>query len=436
LDDTDSRKGGCTTYLACILVHKLVEENFDIIGFPRLVRLNPNIPWKTRGNGAVSIHIGKGDGDKKKIGCFKDKDIFCFTKEERSTFDKKEVEKVIKILESIIKKYAKLSEINTNSGFVLFDKKPSRDRYTSAVQNVLSIDDVINYLDKKAVFYKGYNNKRGLIGASSSIAWDDKFDRTYELITYRKKDKWGTKRFVDDKTTKMIDEKISSTFDNYDYRNNHNQIVPSSPCPVLYGIRGDVSDDLIKAKSFVKSEKIDSWIIYKSNQGTDDHLQKKDINEIKNYDSVIVNGKVSSKPSTIPGGHVIFSIENNDSSVDCAAYEPTKEFRGVIRKLIVGDSVEVYGGIREKPLTINIEKIKILKLKEKIEKIENPVCPQCGKHMKSIGKKQGFRCKKCKTKKKEAVTKKVKRDIDMGFYEVPVCARRHLSKPLKRDKQP
>ncbi len=418
------------------MISKLIEEKFDIIGFPRLVRLNPNIPWKTRGNGAISIQIGRGIGSKKKIGKFKEKDIFCFQKEKKADFTKKDIEKIVFIIDSTIKKYAKLGEINTNSGFVLFSKKPSRDRYTKAVQNVLSVDDVIDFLDQKAVFYKGYNNKRGLIGATSSIAWDNKFDRTYELITYRTEDKWGTKRFVDGKTTKIIDKKFISTFDNYDYRNKHNRIVPSSPCPVLYGIRGDIPADLVKAKLFVKSEEIDAWIIFESNQATDDHLHEKDISEIKSYDSVIIKGDVSKKPSTIKGGHVIFSIKDDKSSVDCAAYEPTKEFRDIIRKLIVGDLVEVYGGIREKPLTVNIEKINIIKLGSKIEKIENPICPVCGKHMKSIGKNQGFRCKRCKTKKDKAKTKKVKRDIKTGFFEVPVCTRRHLSKPLKRNKQP
>ncbi|MEM0501968.1 MAG: DNA-binding protein, partial [Thermoplasmata archaeon] len=47
VDDTDSSEGMCTTYLAPQILLKL---NLDLIGFPRLVRLNPNIPWKTRGN--------------------------------------------------------------------------------------------------------------------------------------------------------------------------------------------------------------------------------------------------------------------------------------------------------------------------------------------------------------------------------------------------
>ncbi len=65
-------------------------------------------------------------------------------------------------------------------------------------------------------------------------------------------------------------------------------------------------------------------------------------------------------------------------------------------------------------------------------KIENPICPICKKHMKSKGKNQGYKCFKCKTKKLYPKIKKKDRNIKIGFYEVPVCARRHLSKPLKR----
>ena len=65
IDDTDSVNEGCTTWLATEITKEL--SDFDLIGSPRLVRLNPNVPWKTRGNGAVSFTFGKGKGNKKKI---------------------------------------------------------------------------------------------------------------------------------------------------------------------------------------------------------------------------------------------------------------------------------------------------------------------------------------------------------------------------------
>ena len=201
---------------------------------------------------------------------------------------------------------------------------------------------------------------------------------------------------------------------------------------MLFGIRGENEKDLVKSKSNLKSEKISSWIIFISNQGTDDHLQRKVIKNILAYESVIAKGEIIQNPYTLRGGHVFFKIKDSTGSIDCAAYEPTKQFRELIRELIVGDIVEVYGGVRKKPLTINLEKINILHLEDNVEKVENPVCNKCGKHMKSKGAGQGYKCIRCGTKSSNAIFMEKKRNLKTGFYEVPVCARRHLSKPLKR----
>jgi tRNA(Ile2)-agmatinylcytidine synthase len=57
--------------------------------------------------------------------------------------------------------------------------------------------------------------------------------------------------------------------------------------------------------------------------------------------------------------------------------------------------------------------------------------------MKSIGKGKGYRCPKCRARanEKDAKYVKVERDIKPGFYEVPIIAMRHLTKPLKRMKK-
>ncbi len=57
IDDTDSKLGGCTTYTGALLYQQFIEEQMGPIDSPWLVRLNPNIPWKTRSNGAVAIHL-------------------------------------------------------------------------------------------------------------------------------------------------------------------------------------------------------------------------------------------------------------------------------------------------------------------------------------------------------------------------------------------
>ena len=409
------------------------DTGFDIIGPPRLIRLNPNIPWKTRGNGALSIKIGIGIGEKIKIGEFQGTNLFCHSE---SSKEYQDTSRIKEIVEGAIEKYAKFDDKKTNPGFVLCRKKPSFNEYEKRVRKVISIEETKKTLDLLNADYRGYKNSRGLIGATGAISWEPIHDKTYELIAYREKEKWGTKRFVDDRSAKEIDKHCPSTFDNYDYDNKHNRLFPNSPCPILYGIRGGNKKELLKAKSLVKSEKIASWLIFETNQGTDDHLQNKKIKDIQPYESVIVKGKICKEPYTIKGGHVIFTIEDSTGEIDCAAYEPTKQFRKIIRNLSTEDTVKVYGGVREEPLAINVEKINVKKLAKKIEKVENPVCPKCGKHMKSKGANQGYKCVKCGTKSDSPIVKEKNRSISVGFYEVPVCARRHLSKPLKRFKEP
>jgi tRNA(Ile2)-agmatinylcytidine synthase len=90
--------------------------------------------------------------------------------------------------------------------------------------------------------------------------------------------------------------------------------------------------------------------------------------------------------------------------------------------------------VRNNPITVNIEKIKVCKLVDIYKKKGNPVCRRCKKNMKSIGKEKGYRCKRCGARiaEKDVLIEKKEREIVEGWYEVPVVARRHLAKPLKR----
>lgn len=425
--------GGCTTYVARTIIQH-IQETYEVIGYPRLVRLNPNIPWKTRGNGALCLQIGQqGSCQKQRIGSIDGLEIFSsmtLTQE----LDDTQQRDLASIVNSVVDEQAKMDEENTNPGYVLLLKKPGDELYQKAVTTIVQLDDVQAILQRHRAVYKGYKNGRGLIGATAAVAWEPA-DRTYELIAYRPQERWGTKRKVDQTSVQHMDSVCQSTFDNYDARNHHNRIVPNSPCPILYGIRGDDAKELMTARALVKSEPMDSWLVFETNQGTDDHVQRKSIEHIRPFESVITTGSVTKNPWSIQGGHVLFTIQDTTGTIACAAYEPTKEFRNVIRGLCSGDLVEVYGGVREKPLTINLEKLLVKQLIRVEEKKENPICPTCGKHMKSKGTNQGYKCIRCKTTTASATVHIKPRTITQDFYEVPVCARRHLSKPLKRKTQ-
>jgi len=409
-----------------------VRDHYDIIGYPRLIRLNPNIPWKTRGNGALCLRVGKPAGKlKRKIGEIQEKEIFA-SLDVPKELTKHDVKHLHQLVKKIVEEQARVDDENTNPGFVLLPSQPSRLLYEKAVTQLVTLEETKHLLTSMGVVFEGYKNQRGLIGATAATAWTAAHDYTFELIAYREQARWGTPRDVESASVQHMDTTCVHTFDNYDYSHDHNRIVPNSPCPILYGIRGDNVDELITAHSLIRSEPKESWIIFESNQGTDDHLQHRHLAAIQPYDSVIAEGFVVDTPWTITGGHVFFTMKDATRSIMCAAYEPTKQFRKVIRELRPGDIVEVYGGVREEPLTINLEKINIKHLATQMEKIENPICPTCGKHMKSKGTNQGYECRICHTKNSAPVYHESARSISLGWYEVPVCARRHLSKPLKR----
>jgi tRNA(Ile2)-agmatinylcytidine synthase len=161
------------------------------------------------------------------------------------------------------------------------------------------------------------------------------------------------------------------------------------------------------------------------------------LSDVEPYCSVIAKGTVSKEPRLVPVRHVIFSIKDHSAEVDCAAYEPTGDLNKIARELKVGDELEVIGATHKatetKPLTINLEKILIQKLTLQT-KTENPLCPNCGKHLKSMGKNQGYRCEKCGNKYSEL--KKIEmilpRSVGLGLYITSTRSQRHLTKPLRR----
>jgi tRNA(Ile2)-agmatinylcytidine synthase len=427
--------------------------------------LNPNVPWKTRGNGAVCLQLTdqnqtmtEGRWTETTIGqfvngtpCKSYTQISQLNNNEQPEITE-ESEIILERIEHIITSKAALDDETTNPGIVFTpDVGLPIDLYWSAVHEIVDLDELKARLKSLDVMYKGFKSGRGIIGASAAIAWaanriaQEMLDHTYELITYRLPENIGTQRKIDPNVVKEIENKYPSTFNNYDFENDHVAIAPNSPCPVLFGVRGDDPNELYKVLDFLKpnSESIERWLLFDTNQGTDDHLKLTTIPEIKPYTSVITTGRVSNIPSSIIGGHVIFSLEelNQNSKklkISCAAYEPTKNFREIIRKFLPGDIISVYGGVRAEPKSINIEKIDIHQLVKNIIKTSNPHCPNCGHMMKSKGRGLGYRCRNsdCNShkviKSDDMASVETPRYLSIGKYEVPVSARRHLSKPLKR----
>src|SRR2546425_4409021 len=168
IDDTDSRLGGCTTYTAALLYQELVSKGFKPLDFPWLVRLNPNIPWKTRGTGALSLHFA---------------------------LEEVQLQEVKKIAIATVERTTDLSQRSTDPAVVFLKgpvPAPLSEFSTQALQDVLSVGEarhVAEALEAETHLLKG---PRGLIGALASIGANFSQDHTFEIIAYRMRENIGT----------------------------------------------------------------------------------------------------------------------------------------------------------------------------------------------------------------------------------------------------
>ncbi len=432
IDDTDSVRGMCTTYLLTEVIKELMEEGMDIIGYPKLVRLNPNIPWKTRGNAALAVAAGYGKGTKKKFAEIDGKPVFLYFREGKHIESEIE-ERIFCRISSLVERYGRFEEENTNPGIVILRKKPPYRFYMKGVRGIVDKKEVLGELQHLGGRWKEYKNGRGIIGSFCAVAWKP-LRHTFEILAYREKWRWGTPRHIDESSVIEMDKKFRTTFNNYDYENSRVVIAPHSPCPILFGIRATLPDELISAMYTVRAdEPVDRWCIFQTNQGTDDHILRARIADCEPGLSVRIRGVVVWGARSIAGGHVIFHVSDGSGEIDCTVYEPSKEFTGIARRIIEGDFVEVFGAVRSNPRTINVEKLHIIKAEPLVVKLENPVCSKCGKHMKSRGNGMGYECKRCHTRAPEnaANYQIIDRKNLEGFYEPAVSSRRHLAKPLK-----
>ena len=409
-DDTDSRKGMCTTFLAYKIVEYLKKEKAKFLDYPYLIRFNPNVPWKTRGNGAVALKI-----------------------------ETRKPQLIKKNIVKYIKKYSAVKD-GANPGLVFYEHKDIPENFSKfgkmALDRLVSRNEAKKFVQDNELETYHLGNGQGLIGAIGAIGYDFR-DHTFELISYRDKVNLRKKREIfKDSVEKMQQLTFPRTFNSFDESRNRILIAPHGPDPVFFGVRGEDPDTVIKGASLVKSkEKFCGYMVFRSNQGTGDHLQNElDVQNLKPFSSGYLVGKITEKPYVILGGHVFFSICKNGITVKCAVYKPTK-LTTVAERLMKGDLVKIGGGIRKSSKkhkrVLNVEFLEILDLEKHVVLI-NPLCMKCKKRMKSKGKNQGYQCSKCENTSLAKVEQEIPRKIKKQFYLPVSSAHRHLTRPLQR----
>jgi tRNA(Ile2)-agmatinylcytidine synthase len=338
LDDTDSSRGYCTTYLGFRIASDL-KSVLTVLPYPRLVRLNPNIPFKTRGNAAVCLEVETPDPDQ--------------------AFDLANA------------KLKELSDVSggANSGLVFLqntrllpDFEPI---YRDALSRIVSPARVRRFLAEEGVRYAILGNGMGLVGAAASLGFTSRDDHTFELISYRRRESWGSRRVVDPSSVEEMDSlTFPHTFNNYDYQKRKVLITPHGPDPVFFGVRGDSPAIVTKAFTLLRfEEKLEGYMVYMSNQHTDAHLNRR--LDWKVFSSGWVSGSVETVEIG-PGGHVYLTIREGGRRRHCAFYEPTGDLRRVAKRLAKGDKIRLAGGVRRATSVhakvLNVERMQVLTL--------------------------------------------------------------------------
>lgn len=415
LDDTDSTRGKCTTHAAYTIIDYLLnKESVEFIDYPLLIRLNPNIPWKTRGNGAVCLRF-------------------------RTSYHKGLLDRIVELIHN-----EDLIATGANPGIAVYcgDTVPHTIQYfaSRALYDIVSRKTAEKLATHHQIRFFTDGNGQGLVGSIAAIGTLLQEDHTFEAVAYRKREKCGTVRKLDSAQVVRYDaETFPYTFNNYDKAHHRVLILPHGPDPVFCGIRGESVEIVCSALRKLKiAEKLEGYMVFRTNQGTNLHLQNETgFTDIKCYKAGFSLCRVNSRPTVIEGGHAMFSVKDSIGAVvNAAIYEPT-DMVNIASKLEVGDVIKIGFGVRKAsskhPRVLNVEYLQVLETTEIFETV-NPLCLTCNKRMKSEGVNKGFSCRRCgfRDRKAKKILIPKPRMIENNLFVPTPRAHRHLTKPIHR----
>jgi tRNA(Ile2)-agmatinylcytidine synthase len=382
LDDTDEREFGCTTHDFNDLLNHLNTCGFSIED-PRLVRLWPFAPRRTRGNAALAASISTRD-EFSLSSCLDD----WFTSRFGDIVPGNDIHSAQPVL-------------------ILSSIKFPESIYWNTVREYVELECRVSEL--ASIPYRIWSTPSGmggLIGASAAIAWQGTDDFTWECTAWRN---GRGPRHVPVNIVNDMTNKFPSTFLNRDPTAERSLIAPRTPCPVLYGIRGESAQGVLDAHTFLQQNGAEisaDHRVHRSNQATDDHLGGPEIGVVNNI-------------RVMQGGHVEI-----DTGRKLLAFSQGGDMNKLSQRLMAGDNIE-WLGLEHSDGSIHLERIRLVHGERNRVR---PIC-NCGRRYKSQGQNQPLKCPYCKFKHADVWCVD---NIDSDWKEPPPSHRRHLAKPLSR----
>ncbi len=323
---------------------------------------------------------------------------------------------------------ASVGEAGTDPAFVATEGPLPPALYWGAVREVLAPGAVRAVLAAAGADVRWMGEDRGVVGAAAAIAWPAR-TQTWEAIAYRTPDRWGTPRDVSAASVARAERALPRVFLCRDPATRRLLVAPHTPCPILFGVRATDARSARRAVPVIRSEPVDRWVLFATNQATGDHLVRREVRDLRPYTSARIRGIVAATPETRAGGHMRFALrDRSGATVDCLAFEPTKTLPRVAASLRPGDRVEVWGSRgREPPL--RLEGIRLVAPGRLGPSVRGPTCPGCRRAARSMGRARGYRCPRCGARfPPERATSEPRRvPFVVGVHHPTPSARRHLA---------
>lgn len=434
MDDTDGPDGGCTTFVLTEIVRAANALGFDLIGLPRLVRLDPNVPWKTRGNGALAARFGHGAGRPAIVGRIARESLRAYPR--GRGLRPAEADRLFRAARGRVERLASPAA-RTDPAIVAARRRPSPELYRAAVAGIVRVGAARRAVARVNGTVWTRAGSRGIVGAASAIAWPGR-RRTFELIAYRRPARLGRPRRIDPASVRRAQDRYPGLFQCEDPRTRRLLVAPHTDCPVLLGLRSTDQRELPGALRLVRSEAVERWMIFASNQGTGDHLARRTARRWPAYGAGRLLGRIVALPETLRGGHVRFRVRDAEGGeIDCLAFEPTKRLPAIARRLVPGDLVEVFGGRGRSP-EVRVERIRLRSLAPRPAAGRPPHCPRCRRPAGSLGRGRGFRCARCRARFPPEAARPERSVLRprRGTYDPTPSARRHLHPVVREDAGP
>jgi tRNA(Ile2) C34 agmatinyltransferase TiaS len=205
LDSFDDQSS-CTSYIRLKAIAFLKKKGFFLIEYPYLLRLNPDVPSKTRGNGALKLILryAKREGvvPKVKIGFFDDSFLYSYEVKVAITPKKEMVTEVLTEL------YAYLDTQIGGRGLSVATKQPSESLYYTRLRSYIRK----TIIPKKNEFFR---EKERLIGARRALARPLSASYFFECRIFNRQ-----RKSKEELQTLAILDKGKGFFSNYDFNFN------------------------------------------------------------------------------------------------------------------------------------------------------------------------------------------------------------------------